>query len=46
MPMNDFQRDMFILRQNEWDSYKEKLKVTQGDLAGSRRDSGSHPPPA
>ena len=33
MPMDVFQKDMFLLRQNEWDSYKDKVAVKQGDLA-------------
>ena len=33
MPMNEFQRSMFLLRQNEWDEYRTALPVTQGDLA-------------
>lgn len=33
MPMDEFQKDMFLLRQNEWDAYREKLNVKQGDLA-------------
>lgn len=32
MPMNDFQKNMFIMRQNEWDVYRTELPVTQGDL--------------
>ena len=34
MPMNDFQKKFFLLRQNEWDSYRDKVsRVRQGDLA-------------
>lgn len=33
MPMNDFQRNFFLLRQREWESYRLELPVTQGDLA-------------
>jgi hypothetical protein len=33
MPMNEFQRAMFLLRQDEWDTYRTELPVTQGDLA-------------
>ena len=47
MPMNEFQRDMFLLRQNEWDTYKDKLPVKQGDLADpllrAWRKSGRNP---
>ena len=30
---NEFQRSLFVLRQNEWDVYRKLLPVTQGDLA-------------
>lgn len=34
VPMDQFQRDFFLLRQNEWDVYRETLpSVSQGDLA-------------
>lgn len=33
MPMNDFQRNLFVFRQNEWEQYKDKLPVRQGDLS-------------
>ncbi|CEM07055.1 unnamed protein product [Vitrella brassicaformis CCMP3155] len=36
VPMNDFQKDFFLYRQNEWERYRERLKpmpITQGDLA-------------
>ena len=34
VPMNEFQKDFFLLRQTEWDPYRKQLpKVTQGDLA-------------
>lgn len=32
MPMDEFQKDFFLLRQREWDVYREQLPVTQGDL--------------
>uniref|UniRef100_A0A7S4BHK9 Uncharacterized protein n=1 Tax=Chrysotila carterae TaxID=13221 RepID=A0A7S4BHK9_CHRCT len=33
-PMNDFQRDFFLLRQDEWDVYREMMPSTkQGDLS-------------
>ena len=33
MPMDEFQKDFFLLRQDEWDEYRQKLPVMQGDLA-------------
>ena len=33
MPMNEFQRQMFLIRQDEWDVYRTELPVTQGDLS-------------
>jgi hypothetical protein len=33
VPPSAAEKDMFLLRQNEWDSYKDQLAVKQGDLA-------------
>jgi len=32
MPMDEFQKEQFLFRQNEWDKYRAQLKVMQGDL--------------
>ena len=32
MPMDQFQKSQFIFRQREWDDYRTKLQVSQGDL--------------
>ena len=32
MPMDEFQKEQFLFRQREWDTYREKLPVMQGDL--------------
>ena len=32
MPMDEFQKEQFNFRQQEWDSYRTQLNVKQGDL--------------
>jgi len=32
MPMDGFQKEQFLFRQEEWDTYRTKVPVTQGDL--------------